>query len=75
MSRPETGKPWTPPEGESIGDRFGEFVPEIGAHQDMADALPSHEDLMAREKHIPLTDEERRLGREEVEKAKKLLGY
>ena len=60
---------------EPAGDRIGNFTPEIGAHSDAADALPSHEDLLARQSKPELTEAEKAKGLEEVERAKKTLGY
>jgi hypothetical protein len=67
----EDGELPEPP--ESLGDRFGEFVPENAAQAAAHDRLPSHEDLLAREPRVELTEEEKTIGREEVEKAKRLI--
>jgi len=67
------GEDELPEPRESIGDRFGEFVPENGAQADAHDRLPSHEDLLARQPRKELTEAEKEKGREEVEKAKRIL--
>ena len=64
----------SPEPEEPVGDRIGQFTPEIGAHADAADSLPSHEDLLARQARPELTESEKAQGREAAEHAKKLLG-
>jgi hypothetical protein len=59
---------------EPTADRVGQFTPEIGAHQDAADLLPSHEDLLSRQTREELSEVEKAQGLQEVEKAKKILG-
>jgi hypothetical protein len=58
---------------ESLGDRYGGFVPENGAQAAAHDRLPSHEDLLARTPREELTETEKAEGREEVEKAKRII--
>lgn len=76
---PENGVPFHFEEGElpdppeSLGDRYGEFVPASGAEADGHDRLPSHEDLLARTPREELTEAEKARGLAEVEKAKRIL--
>jgi len=78
---PEKGIPFhfepgeLPDPPESLGDRFGEFVPQTGAEANSTDRLPSHEDLLARQPREELTAIERAQGLAEAEKAKRILGF
>jgi hypothetical protein len=77
---PEGGIPYHydgegPEHPESLGDRYGEFVPQTAAEARAVDALPSHEDLLARQPRVELTEEEKEIGRAAVEKARKQLGF
>lgn len=60
---------------ESLGDRYGEFVPELVAQADAADAQPKHEDLLARQPRPELTEGEKRVGRLRIANTKALLGF